>query len=85
MVLLYIKRLPMLLDFSSIVKPFNSVNEKIFLSMMCSAICVTWLRKESNNNISVVWSKYLHQGRLDAFEGLRRKLIILFRCKITTN
>ena len=28
MVSLYIKRLPMLLDFSSIVKPFNSVNEK---------------------------------------------------------
>lgn len=54
MVSLYIKRLPMLLDFSSIVKPFNSVNEKIFLSMMCSAICVTWLRRESNNNISVV-------------------------------
>ena len=25
------------------------------------------------------------QGRLDAFEGLRQKLIILFRCKITTN
>ena len=54
MVSLYIKRLPMLLYFSSIVKPFNSVNEKIFSSMMCSAICITWLSRESNNNISVV-------------------------------
>ena len=29
--------------------------------------------------------RYHMQGRLDVFGGLRRKLIILFRCKITTN
>ena len=80
MVSLYIKRLPMLLDFSSIVKPFNSVNEKIFSSMMCSAICITWLSKESNNNILVVQSKYLHfmmegAGAINTFNNLTAVII----------
>ena len=62
MVSLYIKRLPMLLYFSSIVKPFNSVNEKIFSSMMCSAICITWLSRESNNNICLEQIPALYDG-----------------------